>query len=178
MSKQIELLRKIQELAKRGVGGEAINAQNQLEILLKKYNLKLEDIEEEKKDYHFLNAKNFDLKLLRQIAARVNYNLNVVVLPPKKVKEFMVEGNCVIECTVAEFIEIEQMFHIYRKLYKKEEDIFYTAFLTANDLLARNPKGVEKEMTDEEYENWLRINKMSKSIENVTIRKQIESAKC
>ena len=177
MSKQIELLRKIKELAKRGVGGEAVNAQKQLDILLKKYNLTLEDIEEEKKELRFIKAKDSEIRLLNQIIARVDENIKMWVLPAKKVKEFSAKGNVVIECSAANFIEIEQMFFVYNKLYKKELEIFYEAFLKANDLLVKGDN-TTSELSEEEYEKWKRVDKLSRNIKTETVRKQLEAQTC
>jgi len=49
-----------------------------------------------------------------------------------------------------------------------------TAFFKANNLLIDNPNRVDKEMTLEDYENWKRVNEMSKKIKVGQFNKQIQ----
>jgi len=177
MEKHIELIKKLKALAERGIDGEAKNAQNLLHKMLKKHNLTIEDIErEETRDYYF-KASGTNAKLLTQIAKRVNYDLPVYDVPSDKIKQYHLSGNMIITCTPAEFIEIEQMFDVYKKLYKKESELFYKAFLSANDLLARPPKQKSvADLTPEELEEWKRTQKMAQGIKTETIRKQLTNS--
>lgn len=176
MEKHIELIRKIKALAERGVDGEAINAKDLLLKMLNRHNLTIEDIEGEKQQDYFFKAHGINGTLLHQIAKRVNYALKVYEFPASKIKEYNLSGNLMVTCTPAEFIEIEQMFHVYSKLYKEESEVFYMAFLSANDLLATPPEDKQKstdDLTPEELENWRRANQMASKIKRETIRKQL-----
>jgi len=181
MSKQIELLKKIQELANRGEGGEALNAKTLLDAMLKKHNLTLEDLEGDKVEYHYMKIdpkKKDDIRFLHQVIKSVNYHLKLYILPAKKVKEFRTKGNCLIECTIAQFIEIEQKYTVFHKLFKKEYEVFFTAFCKANDLLITSPESKSfSDLTLEEQEEWQRINKMSQNIKSETINKQLSCPK-
>lgn len=176
MEKQIELIKKIKALAEKGVGGEAKNAQKLLNKMLAKHNLTLEDIEGEKVQDYLFKASGINALLLNQIVKRVNYCLKVYVIPAAKVKQYGLNGNNLVTCTPAEFIEIDQMFFLYKRLFKKESKIFYKAFLAANDLLVRPPKSEQKttaNLTPEELEEWKRMRAMAISIKTETIKKQL-----
>ena len=175
MSKRIELLKKIQELARRGVDGEADNAQKILSEMLNKYNLTIEDLElTDIKDRYF-SVKKDDIKMLYQIAKHVRFNIKMYVIPWKIVKSSKLGGNCIIECTDVEFIEITQKFEIYLPLYNKELKLFFSAFCKANNILVVVPETKEQEILSlDDIEEWLRINEMSKSIKSESIVKMLE----
>lgn len=178
MEKHIELIKKLKALSEKGVGGEAINAQKFFQKMLHKHNLTISDIDGEKQEDFFFNARGINARLFHQIVKRVNYDLKVYQFPSAKVKQFKLTGNSMVTCTPAEFIEIEQMFDVYTKLYKKESEVFYSAFLSANDLLARPPKEEQKstdDLTPEELEEWMRVNQMAGNIKKETIRKQLSN---
>ena len=178
MDKHVELIKKLKALADRGVDGEAKNAQKLLDKMLKKHNLTVEDIEGEKQQDYFFKATGINASLFAQIVKRVNYDLKIYFFPAAKVKQFGLAGNHMITCTAAEFIEIEQMFDVYKRLYKKESEIFYKAFLAANDLLAIPPKSEQKTTSDlspEEFEEWKRTQAIASKIKTETIRKQLSN---
>lgn len=47
--KVLKLARKLQALSERGIGGEKVNAENQLEKLMLKHNFCMEDLEQEER---------------------------------------------------------------------------------------------------------------------------------
>lgn len=176
MANHIELLKKLKALSDKGVGGEAENAQQMLTKMLEKHNLTIEDIEGVQTHDYYFNAKGIEGELLLQIVKRVNYDLKVYGFPQKVIKDFGLKGNTLVTCTHAEFIEIEQMFDVYKKLFKKESEIFYTAFLSANDLLISPPKEKQRtvdDLSEKELEKWNRVQQISKNIKSETIRRQI-----
>ena len=177
--KHIGLAKKLKALADRGIGGEKDNAEKMLNEFLFKHNISIEEVEGEKVDNYFFMIKNKDtVDLFIQIVKRVNYDLNIYgELPAKKVKDLELEGNYFTTCTAAEFIEIKTMFDHYTDLYKKELKIFFGAFITANDLLAKPPKDAERSIDDlsiEEKEAWLRKQKMASTIKSESYRRRIE----
>ena len=175
MSKHIELAKKLKALADKGVGGEKVNAEKMLNDMLKKHKLTINDIEGEQTANYFFKLKKGEEKLWGQIVARVNYTIKRYgEFPAKKVKELGLKGNYMITCTTAEYVEIESMLNIYQRLYKQELDVFYIAFCKANDLLVTNGKSKSvKDLTQEEFEEWLRVNAMASKIKSETFRKQL-----
>lgn len=175
MNKHIDLAKKLKALSEKGVGGEKINAEKMLNDLMKKHNLTIEDIEGENKFDYFLKLKKEEEKLFNQIVKRVNTEIPLYgEFPAKDIKAFKLKGNFLIKCTASEYVEIESMFIVYNRLYKDELNIFYRAFCTANDLLvtSKDARSV-KDMTDDEYNDWLRATAMASKIKSETFRKQI-----
>lgn len=174
MDKIKELLKKLKALAEKGVGGEAVNAQKLLDKKLKEHNLKLEDLFGDVLTYYYFSAKGSNVQLLYQIVKTVNYDRKLWSVPAKKVKELGINGNQIVECTAIEFVEIDQKYSVYKRLYKSELDVFFTAFLNANDLLIRPPKPKDvSDLSPKELEEYLRMQKMSKNIKSETFRKQL-----
>jgi hypothetical protein len=179
MEKNIELLKKLKALSEKGVGGEATNATDMLNKLLKKHNLTLEDLEEDKKNDYYFSTSGMHSELLHQIAKMVNSEVKCYDVPLKMVKKHKLSGNFILNCTSAEFIEIDQMFSVYKNLLDKELKVFYYAFLQTNDLLITPKKGSEKKLSDlskEEKEQLLRANEMASLIKKETVRKQISNS--
>lgn len=55
--KKIELMKKLQRLAERGVGGEKEGAQKKLQQLMKKYNIEESDLSDDKLEDHEWNTR-------------------------------------------------------------------------------------------------------------------------
>ena len=175
--KHIELLKKVKALADQGIGGEKQNAEKLLASLMKKHGLTSLDIEEDETKRYFFKAEGINRKILLQCVKRVNYNLRLYEYKSSYAKYAKLKGNSYIESTTAEYIQIQQMFDLYTKLYKKEVDIFFSAFLHANDLLAQPPEDQKQSLEDvsaEEYEKYMRMLEMSSKVKKESIIKQIE----
>lgn len=106
-------LNKIYRLSVYGMPGERDNAKKILSGLLKKYAISIEDIQnEEVKEYRFSYRNKHELTLFKQIVFKVfnkptiNYGLT-----PKHI---------FVECTKVQFIEIEEMYRLYKLALKKE----------------------------------------------------------
>ncbi len=174
MSKQIELAKKIKALVDRGVGGEKENAEKLLADFLKKHNLTIEEIEGEAINEYFFKVDKEDVRLWRQIVANVNYEIPKYGEFPKKVqKNPYILGNFMVKCTAAEFVEIESKFNFYKKLYKQELEIFYSAFIHANRLYSGKPANESQELSDDELEQQLRIVQMAQRVKKGEFNKQI-----
>jgi len=173
VNKVIELAKKLKALADKGIGGEKTNAETLLKKFLKKHNLSIDDIENKTEySHYYFKAKGINAHLLNQIAKRVRYDMRVF-----DVYKFAWKnkgGNIGIECTVAEYIEVEAMYELYKPLYASELKIFYKAFLMANDLLARPPETKKaSDLTKEELKEYLRQSAMASNIDSKTFRKQL-----
>lgn len=165
MEKQIELLKKLKELADRGIGGEKTNAQKMLDNLLKKHNLTLEDIGVVEKSLRVFKVKRSQRQFFMQVAASVIGN---------KFSYWNDRNTFTMELTVSQFIEIDARYDFYWKEFKNEEKIFWRAFIQRNHLYAL-PTGKEnnKPMTKEEKAELLRVLEMASNIKNKTLHKQI-----
>lgn len=176
MNKYIELARKLKALADKGVGGEKTNAEKMLVDLMNKHQLTLADIDgEEVKEYFFKVDEEFN-DLFYQITKSVNRDIPVYRYTKSIVRQHILKGNHEIKCTVAEYIEIEQSFDIYCKLYKEELKTFYEAFIHANSIYPKTKEDEKKslhELSDEEIEKWMQKVLMAQNIKKANIKKQL-----
>ena len=138
MSKCIDLAKKLKALANRGIDGEKINAETMLNALMKKHGITIEEIEGEKIEDYYFQVKKEDIRLWHQIIAKVDDSISSYGEFPKNViKEFSLKGNHMLKCTTSQYVEIEAKLSFYKKLYEEELEIFFIAFLSANDLLVK-----------------------------------------
>lgn len=175
MSKHIELAKKLKALADKGIGGEKVTAEKMLQALLKKHHISIEEIEgEAKKDFYFKLEKGED-QLWHQIIATVNREIKCYgEFPKKDINKYMLEGNYMITCTHSEYIEIEAKLNFYQRLYKQELDVFFSAFIDANNLYPSDSKTLtQDELTKEELAQIRKIHAMSRGITAGQFRKQI-----
>lgn len=171
MEQIIEKLKKIKSLADRGVAGEAIAAQQQLEKLLAKHNLTIDDLfNEERKDRMF-KVKTADEMIFIQVALSIIGNRAKTIWHYKGDRT-----NKYLELTDVEFIDISSMFDFHKKQLEKEKkkaiQTLETAYVYKHDLFNcdKSDTPSESKMTIEEY---CEIMAMKNRLEDVTFRKQL-----
>lgn len=70
--KKVELMKKLQRLAERGVGAEKEGAQKKLQQLMKKYDIEESDLSDDKlEDHEWKYHNDFELRLLKQTIYKV-----------------------------------------------------------------------------------------------------------
>lgn len=170
---KLELLQKIKALAEKGSGGEKINAQKMLAQLMKKYNIREEELADEVlKDFDIQTYNRWEQRLLYQVAYSVYGNID----ESKVILRYTYhKGKFCIRCTSSEFLEIEAKFNFYRHHFKKQQEIFYDAFLCANDIyppehLVNREKFKHRDLTDDD----MAALRMSAGIDKAEYRQQIE----
>lgn len=152
----ISRLKKVKELADRGESGEAIAAKNKLLILLEKHNLTLEDIiEDKKKDYKFKYVYSREKSIMLHCISKVTDNPNLEYSHYKnKKKEFFVK------LTEWQYIESKDLinFHVsqFRKETEKKMKFLLSAYMNKHHLFAESAESSGKEMTPEEYAEFLK----------------------
>lgn len=154
--KKRELLKKLQELAERGVGGEKEGAQKKLEQLMKKYGIKDADLSEDKEDdYDFKYHNQFERKLLIQIFYKIvpDFTSHVYVYRRGKGSK----STYCMRCTKAQALQIQIEFEFYSALWEKEAAFFLEAFIQKHRIFGtRKDDGRNKtEMTREEKERMM-----------------------
>ena len=166
MSNYLDLIRKVKNLADRGVNGEKENATILLNRLMEKYGVSYEEIEEpERKHVKFYTRGQ--KKLFFQTVFSVLGQWDGRYIPEK--------STVWIEVTAAEKIQIEYKFDLLVKALKKEQDLLLKAFIRKNDLYSSSPKTVSiNDLTKEEVEEYWKIQAMAESIERVNVLKQLE----
>jgi hypothetical protein len=175
--KVIELLRKLNELAKRGVGGEKQNAETMLRKLMAKHNLTMEELEADELERHYFKVNKIESQILLQCLKCVNYDRSLYVIPSYRSKTLPGNPNRFIQVTRAEFVEIDLMFGEYSKAYKKDYNQWFTAWLMGNDLLAKPPADKQRKLSDlspKEREEYMAAQRLAEAIEPTVIRKRLE----
>jgi hypothetical protein len=131
-SKAEQLAKKLLALAKQGVGGEAVNAEQMLKNHCAKHGINIEDLEEEKLSrFEFTIKKGADVyhRLFFQIVSNTirNYSGTYYKRKLKKVA---------VDCTAAQAFEIKFKYEHYLGEFKKAESDLYNAFIMAGNLYA------------------------------------------
>lgn len=161
-----ELIKKVAALAKDGVGGEKINAQAQLEKLMKKYNITDQDIEENRLEWHEVHANKiyFGVKLLNQCI--------YVVLGKEIYNKTSKAGSYAVYvlCTLEEKLLIEMMYEHYVKHWTQYVADAYQAFLQVNEVFP--PRNIALEPTGEsDPEDLERMFKIARSMDQHKFKK-------
>lgn len=172
--KYIALLKKVKALAEQGVGGEKYNAEKALKILMKKYGITEEMLDDEKVSYHFFwLRKDYEQELFKQLIGCYYPDLKPGAFPLKLAKQY--NGNYFVECTKAGYIEIKARLEFYFKGYMADLKVFYRAFLYKNNLLVES-KRTEFDVTPEELEEHKKAVKMAQGIEKRAYNKQLNGS--
>ena len=139
MSKREDILRKLKALSERGEGGEAINAADKLQKLLKQYGMDESDLEDEQQERCVFKAGNgqFDKRLLHQVIYMVmgDVPLYAVIRTIRKVP------NAVgVDCTKAEQIEIQAAYDFYQRHLNAGLEKYCEAFIQKESLFPDKSK--------------------------------------
>lgn len=147
----LEKLGKVKALADRGEGGEKESAERTLAALMKRYGITEEDLEDKKVTIHWIRYKtDWERRLLGQLAYMhlgTGHSFGCVGRYTKRPRK-----EVGIECTPAQYIEIEADFAFYSEAMKEEMELFYSAFLQKNGLFP--PPELAAEPTEAEKEEW------------------------
>lgn len=165
-------LKKLYNLAKQGVGGEAINAQNLLENLLKKHNISLDMlIDTETKKYFFTYKTEFEKDILFRLMSNIKEDSSISYLQRKGQKKIG------FELTAYEYIEVEIQREAYTESWRKYLEQAQMAFIIANRLTYYSSKNREtkkdKPLTPEEQAEIQRILQMSNSVPNPNFKRNL-----
>ena len=175
-SKILDLAKKLNELAKRGEGGERQNAAEKLQALCEKYGFSLEEIEEEQKQsFIFYLSKSIKDRFINQVMASVSNDcqwFEYVKSDKRGQKRLRIEN-----VTKQEFLEIISKIEFFWNDYNEQMEVFYKAYVQKNKLY-RKPKETEekeeKELTLEEKQELLKMFNMMEGIERKTNLKRLE----
>lgn len=172
----IDKAKKLLALAEKGVDGEKETASRFLEKFLHKNGLTLDDLADSKIEDHQLKIKGRAIHrdLLQQIITSVSRDIKLFSTRNSK-------SIYVIECTKAEFLEIEMKYRIYSRSFDAElervQNEFFVAFVHANGIFNPiKPEPNENEEVKEEmdYERRMRISSMIEGIEPSQVNPALE----
>lgn len=167
-------LRKIKALADRGVDGEAKAAQTQLEKLLAKYNLIIEDIFDKTLQPRMFKVASDEKQLFAQI---LSSNIG-----DRYREAFSYRGKpseVYIQITDSEYVDIEQQFTFHKKQIKKEIkkaiDKLKHAYIIKHDIFNKDKQPVSRSESGMNIEEYYEIMGIVNKLEDVTFRKQLKS---
>jgi len=154
-----QLAEKLKALAVRGIGGEKENAQRMLEKHLEKHGMTIKDVESDVKEKRIVNYKGTE---------QLQFYSQVVSSVLGKGAVSLYENGIAFTVTNSEFIEIEAKVSFFWETYLDEKDVFYKAFIQTNELYVKDSHlnyDEDKEETEEEYNERLKVLKMQKGID-------------
>ena len=168
--KTIQRMKKLQALAKRGIGGEKETAEKMLQQILEKNGISsLEELENEEAEYTLFsyNGKH-EITLLKQCIYKV-------MTAAREVTYYRSKGTrqkIGIYCTKAQKIEIELEFEFYRSVFYDELSTFMDAFIQAQKIF---PPDAPKSSYDELNPTDMKIAFMAQGIDKRSRAAMIES---
>lgn len=150
---------------------ERESALKHLHRLMEKHGVTEQDLDGDAVTTHVFKCRNVrERTLLTQVLYKVFDSVSWTQY--KYTKNGRKVSNTVgVDCTMIQKIEIDFLYDFYKKLYRKEEELFFSAFVQKHDLFGNGPSGVKsKEFSKEE--EW-RFAQMMESMVNNTPYKQI-----
>jgi hypothetical protein len=173
-SKVLSLVKKVNELAKSGVGGEKQNAAERLTYLMKKYGVTPEMIEGDIKTEREFKVTQDQRTFFIQIVFNVCGKIDTFYRKSDKHNKYI---RLYATVTDYEFIEISEKFYFYWGKYEADLVLFYKSFIHKNKLTTKlsDEERQSLEPSPEEIEEYFRIQKMMKGLDSYSIVKQIEN---
>lgn len=170
MSAIIERLQKVLRLAQGGTGGEADNAQRQLDAMLRKHGMTLADITDEDDvlvEARFDCASDAAERLVVQIVGRVmdTSHTTFYTYRSKRKKIFC-------KLPRAKMLEAQLHYAILLPALLASLNLAFRAFVMANNIYPQTTENEERELTLAQKQELLRIAEISKGME----RPQIHTA--
>lgn len=166
--KIINLAKKLNELAKRGEGGERINADRMLKELMRKHGINMEDIEGKQVSRHLFTVRKEQDKIFFQVASSV-LGSNFETWRHRKDSR-----KVYLETTAANAIEIYAKFDFYWKLWTKDIDVLRYAFFSKHGIFPAggNVASID-DLTPEQLERLSKAKRMQAGLHDESFRKQI-----
>lgn len=168
-NKKLDLLKKLKTLADdtRGNEYERQTAEEQLNKLMKQYNVTEEDLEidvRKKREFYFKN--DWEHKLICQTIYKLFPEMDIYRTRGKK--------NWIwTEMTDAEYIEFEVHYCAYKVSFQKEFEIFYYAFLSKNKIFPNKPPENKAPNAEDTMSrgDLIRASMMAQGIESAKVRR-------
>lgn len=179
MDKKKELLKKLQALAERGVGGEKETAERKLRQLMEKYGIdEMEFAEDKLEEFEFKYKNAQEEQLIRQLFYKMFG------------KEWRSKGYTYrygkgsksirgIECTKAEGIQLQVEYEFYKQLWQEEMELFWDAFIQKHRIFSMRPEdteGSDEPMTPERMAEIMRMSQMMDAMQDKTAQPLLEAA--
>lgn len=172
MDSKQELLKKIKTLAEQGAGGEKINAQRMLSVLMKKYGITDADLDDDKLiPCEFRCKTDTEETLLKQTIYKVTNQVKIYGFARRRTGR-TIKHLIGCECTQAQKIEIEFLFDFYKRVYAKDVALFLEAFIQKHCIFGQLPEDEEPQKI--ELETLRRMVTLQSGMSDETPVRQIE----
>lgn len=166
----LQTARRIAELARRGEGGERINAEKLLGDFMAKHGITHADLEsQERKDYRFDVEPNHEEFLL--VAQCIHSTADVKVYSVTRRKDGVVVA-VGAELTAAEHAEVCMKVAVLLPLFREERKTFLSAFIMANELWTKGER--TEPLTPEQQDHLRRARSMGRFVKRGAIHKALE----
>lgn len=180
----LDKIRKVYELANRGVSGERDAAKARLDELMKKYGITLEELDSEAETVHYYHLHgNSNHEIFAQVSATRGCTHFVFVGPHDNTKvskqlKGMLHGkphgaNVAFVCSPIKFVEITTAYEVYQRSFDEHFESFFYAFLAENDLFY-GTADKNREITDKERRMLNRAQMMMLGIERAEVHRQLK----
>lgn len=159
-------LRKLLELAQRGVEGEKDNAERMLAKTMAKYGVKMEELDDQQTSLCMFTITNSnEERLLAQVLHRV--------LQKDDIRWRVRRRKAWVQLTKAQHVEVGMLYSIYRRQLKTELDRLYVAFIHKHKIFSNAPRDPNEKREPMSHEEYLRLKRMMAGLETVHVHKQI-----
>lgn len=180
----LDKIRKVYELANRGVGGEREAAKNRLDELMKKYGVTLEELDSEQETVHFYHLHgNRNHEIFTQVSATRGCTQFIFIGPhdntrvSKQLKGMLHDkprgANVALVCSPIKFVEITTAYEVYQYSFDEHYDAFFYAFLAENDLFYGKADAGRK-ITEKERKMVSRARRLVLGIDKAEVHKQLQ----
>ncbi len=173
----LEKLEHIKAISEKGYKGERIAAEEHLHRLMEKYNITEGDLENTGICTFFISYKtDYEKRLLVQLSyMHLGYGHACDTLGTYTNRK---HKKVAIDCTPAQYIEIEADFEFYRVALAEEMDVFFSAFIQKNKLFPPPElTRADQISSDIDMEHLLKMGAMMDGIEHRKRRKAICAGK-
>lgn len=181
----IEKAKKVYALVNQGIAGEALSAKIQLDKILAKYNVSLDELTDERTEERFYRYwTDLDKHLFCQIVGKFNedYGTDIkvyLVTKGKRNKRRTIKEYC-IDCAVWQHVEIRHKYDFFRhelwKEHKKQTKLIEYAFYSKHQLLIMPSDDDVKDSNDSmSFDDYWAIAALEQAMSNVSFHKAIEN---
>lgn len=159
-----DLIEKLKRLCQSDNPHEAESAREKLMAIIKKYDIDESILEEDRiESREFIYHNDIEKRLLAQILWAVTGSKNIMYYPNRRGKQITL----IMNCTYAEFTEINIKYEFYKELIYDDLDVFISAFVHKHRIFPVNNEGTDPdELSEEEIQKLMRMQEMMKGLNN------------
>jgi len=167
--KIIERMKKLYNLALRGVENEKDNARNLLNALAKKYNINIDEIMDianiQQREINYRTKEEMQI-LYHTIGSRLGFDI--------KVGKYRQKNTLVFEASFENYIYIQEYYIFLKNIWKQELQNFLHAFVIKYQIASPAKENQGSEMTREDIEKMMEVSTKIASIQKKQFLKSLK----